>query len=42
MQVPGDVLDFYQSGDTAVVDLEEGEIVIDPTPVEALLGEDKA
>ncbi|MCH8864928.1 MAG: ATP-dependent Clp protease ATP-binding subunit [Chloroflexi bacterium] len=30
-----------QSGDTVVVDLEGEEIVVHPTPVEALLGEDK-
>jgi len=31
----------FQSGDTVVVDLEEGEIVVHPTAVEALLGDDK-
>ena len=31
----------FQSGDTVVVDLEGEEIVVHPTPVEALLGEDK-
>ena len=31
----------FQSGDTVVVDLEGEEIVVHPTPVVALLGEDK-
>jgi ATP-dependent Clp protease ATP-binding subunit ClpC len=31
----------FQSGDTVVVDTEEGEIVVHPAPVGALLGEDK-
>ena len=31
----------FQSGDTVVVDLEGEEIVVRPTPVGALLGEDK-
>ncbi len=35
------LLGKFRSGDTAVVDVEEGEIVVRPTPVEALLGEDK-
>jgi ATP-dependent Clp protease ATP-binding subunit ClpC len=30
----------FQSGDTVVVDTEEGEIVVHPAPVGALLGED--
>jgi ATP-dependent Clp protease ATP-binding subunit ClpC len=32
----------FQSGDTAVVDLEEEEIVVHPTAVGALLGDDKS
>jgi ATP-dependent Clp protease ATP-binding subunit ClpC len=32
----------FSTGDTAVVDLEEGEIVVRPTAVGALLGDDKA
>ena len=28
----------FQSGDTAIVDVEEGEIVVHPAPIEALLG----
>ena len=31
----------FQSGDTVVIDLEGEEIVVNPTPVGALLGEDK-
>jgi ATP-dependent Clp protease ATP-binding subunit ClpC len=31
----------FQPGDTAVVDVEEGEIVVHPAAVEALAGEDK-
>jgi len=31
----------FQPGDTAIVDLERGEIVIHPAAVEALLGDDK-
>ncbi len=31
----------FQSGDTVVIDLEGDEIVVHPTPVGALLGEDK-
>ncbi len=32
----------FRSGDTAVVDLEEGEIVVRPAAVGALLGDDRA
>jgi ATP-dependent Clp protease ATP-binding subunit ClpC len=32
----------FKEGDTVVVDLEEGEIVVHPAAVEALLGDDKA
>ncbi|MBI4186182.1 MAG: ATP-dependent Clp protease ATP-binding subunit [Chloroflexi bacterium] len=31
----------FRPGDTAVVDLENGEIVVHPAPVEALLGDDQ-
>jgi ATP-dependent Clp protease ATP-binding subunit ClpC len=31
----------FQPGDTIIVDVEGGEIVVHPTPVGALLGEDK-
>ena len=31
----------FQAGDTVVVDMEEGEIVVHPAPVGALLGDDK-
>ncbi len=31
----------FQSGDTVVVDVEKEEIVVHPTPVEALMGDDK-
>ncbi|MDO8715969.1 MAG: ATP-dependent Clp protease ATP-binding subunit [Dehalococcoidales bacterium] len=32
----------FRSGDTAIVDLENGEIVVHPAPVEALVGNGKA
>ena len=31
----------FQSGDTVVIDVENEEIVVHPTPVEALMGDDK-